>query len=165
MPRFALKNNLLGDATLSFNLATELRISKRYTLDLGMSYNPWTLNNNRKFKHLLIQPELRTWLCEPFYGHFFGIHSTFAVFNVGNIDIGSLKGHRYEGYLGGVGFSYGYHWVLSPRWSIEATLGFGYLYMDYDRFKAIRCGELEKSHHKHYVGPTKIGISFVYMLK
>ncbi|WP_255491581.1 DUF3575 domain-containing protein [Bacteroides sp. 224] len=116
-------------------------------------------------KHWVVQPELRTWLCEPFTGHFFGMHPMYGEFNVSNINAGALKEHRYEGHLIGGGFSYGYHWYLSPRWSLEATVGFGYLYIDYDRFECARCGELEKSKHRHYVGPTRAAINLIYVMK
>ncbi|MCD7900387.1 MAG: DUF3575 domain-containing protein [Bacteroides sp.] len=165
IPHFAIKNNILLDATLSFNLALEFRVSNRHTVELGGSYNPWTFDNNKKFKHWMVQPEFRYWLCEPFYGHFFGIHPTYAHYNVGNINLGSLKDHRYEGDLYGGGFSYGYNWFLSPRWSLEATIGFGYLYLDYDRFECSRCGEMDKKRDRHYVGPTRAGISLIYILK
>ena len=42
-------------------------------------------------------------------------------------------GHdRYDGSLYGVGISYGYQWIISKRWSMEATIGVGYARLKYD---------------------------------
>ncbi|NDV65566.1 DUF3575 domain-containing protein [Bacteroides sp. 224] len=164
IPRWGFKNNALLDATLSLNVGVEYRISKRYSIDLDVSYNPWSFDE-KKFKHILVQPEFRVWLCEPFYGHFWGFHPTWSYFNVGGLRLGALKEHRYEGQLYGGGFSYGYQWYLSPRWNIEASIGLGYLYIDYDRYIFGECGDFEKTKNKHYIGPTRATVSFVYILK
>ncbi|MFR7875400.1 MAG: DUF3575 domain-containing protein [Butyricimonas paravirosa] len=41
------------------------------------NYNPWKWSGI-KFKHWLVQPELRYWLCDQFSGHFFGVHTFYA---------------------------------------------------------------------------------------
>lgn len=165
MPNFAVKTNLLYDLA-GFNLGTEFRIGSRYTLDISANYNPFKFNNNRKFKHIVAQPELRRWLCEPFYGHFFGMHGHVGEYNVGNIPfIDPFRDHRYRGWLAGGGFSYGYHWLLGNRWSLEATIGFGYTYLEYDKFECAECGAKLKSDNRHYIGPTKAGISLIYIIK
>ena len=120
----AVKNNLIYDATATPNLALEIALGKKTTLELGAGYNPFTFSENKKAKHWLVQPELRLWTCEAFNGHFFGIHGHAAQFNVGGWDIpvGRLeifKDNRYQGYLYGGGISYGYQWLLSPRWNLE----------------------------------------------
>ncbi|NDV57355.1 DUF3575 domain-containing protein [Bacteroides sp. 519] len=166
IPHFSIKSNLLYDAVLSLNLGVEFKLSKRYTLDIPVSYNSFSFSNNRKWKHLLVQPELRYWLCESFSGHFLGIHGHYGEYNVGNI--GPLKAtrhHRYEGWLAGGGVSWGYHWLLSPRWSMEFTIGFGYAYIDYEKFEAPKCGLKLDEGTTHYVGPTKIGLNLIYFLK
>ena len=53
----ALKNNLLYDATTTPNLALEIGLGKKTTLDLYGGYNPFTLGGNKRFKHWLVQPE------------------------------------------------------------------------------------------------------------
>ncbi|GAB6123780.1 DUF3575 domain-containing protein [Dysgonomonas termitidis] len=169
-PHLAVKTNLLYDATTTFNLGLEVRLDSRYTLDIPVNYNPFTYSGNRKLKHILVQPELRYWLYEPFFGHFFGVHALYANYNVGAIKLPldlypDLETSRYRGDLFGAGFSYGYHWMLSPRWSLEATFGFGYAYSDYDKYECKTCGKLLESGSKHYFGPTKAGISIIYIIK
>lgn len=101
-PKIALKTNLLYDATTTFNLGLEFKLSDKYTLDLSGNYNPWTFSGGKKLKHVLIQPELRYWLCEPFYGHFFGLHALYTHYNVAKIDLpfgifDNLGKYRYQG--------------------------------------------------------------------
>ncbi|NDV67156.1 DUF3575 domain-containing protein [Bacteroides sp. 224] len=165
-PHFALKSNLLYDATGTINLGFEVKTGRKHTLDVPVNYNPWTFHENRKWKHFLVQPELRYWLCEAFQGHFLGIHGHYGQYNVGNLPFGgNLKDSRYEGWLAGGGFSYGYHRMLSNRWSIEATLGLGYAYLSYDKYPCKKCGELLKSDKKHYLGVTKAAVSLIYIIK
>ncbi len=70
---FALKTDVLGWATASFNIEPEVRVGDNSTLALGLSWNPWTFKEstaNRKWRHLRVQPEYRYWFCRPFGGHF-----------------------------------------------------------------------------------------------
>ena len=137
-------------------------------------------------KHWMIQPEVRWWLCEKFNGHFFGAHLHSGQFNVGGLTFlpdrlgdgsidengryikGGIQHNRYEGWFAGAGFSYGYHWILSNRISLEFTLGAGYAYLKYDKYKNYSSMENPpKDPNKylmHYFGLTKAGISIIYML-
>lgn len=170
LPKFALKTNLLYDATTTFNLGMEFGLGRRTTLDISGNYNPWTFSNNRKFKHWMVQPEFRVWTCERFNGGFFGIHAFGGEMNIGGWDLPfglypNLKNHRYEGWFIGAGISYGYQWYLGPHWNLEATVGVGYLRFDYDRFDCVECGEKLGSGVENYFGPTKLGLSLIYLFK
>lgn len=241
----ALKTNLLYDATTTINLGYEVALGRKTTLDIWVNYNPWVLGHKwvglrdeqrlevpgpsasereSKMKHLLIQPEVRWWLCEKFNGHFFGFHLHGGVFNVGaltmpfgwgryedasgdylglstegmtsvknpdrivngigyassqtpypglsgnekyfgNADRDGIYTNTFEGWLIGAGVSYGYHWVLSRRLSMEFTLGVGYAYLDYEKSRCTDCKTKLGDESTHYFGPTRAGISLVYMLK
>lgn len=171
---WAVKTNLLYDATTTINVGAEVGLSPKWTLDLSANFNGWTFgDNNKKWKHWLIQPELRYWLCERFNGHFFGAHLVGGVYNLSNLDMdfklfgtdfGSLKGHRYEGWMTGIGVAYGYHWMLSRRWSLEGVIGLGYIYTRADKYLCPRCGEqLEDNEPHHYFGPTKAALNLIYV--
>ena len=60
--RLAVKTNLLYDAALSPNLGLEAAVAPRWTIDLSGNLNAWDFSDNRKWKHYLIQPEVRYWL-------------------------------------------------------------------------------------------------------
>lgn len=164
--RFAAKTNLLHDLTSSPNLGIEWRMGKQLTLDLSVTYNPWKYQEMKKFNVIGVQPELRYWTLEPFNKHFWGLHATYANFNVVGVGPGSyMKDHLLKGNLYGGGISYGYHWVLSPRWAMEATLGVGYLHLEYDESECKGCEKYISKRHKNYFGPTKAGVSLIYMIK
>ena len=164
-PSMTLKTNLLYDATATFNLGVEFRTGQRTSLDVSGNWNPFSFSNNRKWKHVLIQPEFRWWMKESFSGHFFGAHAHYAYYNVGNLPkpfSANMREHRYEGWLAGVGVSYGYRWNFTSHWGLEATVGVGYAYMDYDKYDCETCGAKLGSDTKNYFGPTKAGVTLIY---
>lgn len=162
----AIKSNLLYDATASMNLGVELRTGARTSFDLSGSWNPFSFGENRKWKHALVQPEFRLWTRETFSGHFFGLHGHYAYYNISNLPHPPfseyMAAHRFEGWLAGAGVSYGYRWNFARNWGIEATIGVGYAYLDYEKFECGECGSLLGAETKNYFGPTKAGISLVY---
>jgi Protein of unknown function (DUF3575) len=165
-----IKTNLLYDATSTINLGVEFGLARKWTLDISGNYNPWTLSDNRKIKHWLVQPEARLWTCTRFSGHFFGLHALGGEYNLGGmlpfgIKSKQMSAHRYEGWLVGGGLSYGYHWILGKRWGLEATVGLGYAYMKYDKFLCEKCGEKIGSGKTNYFGPTKAGLTLIFMIK
>ncbi len=168
--RIGVKNNILYDATATPNLGLEIALHPRWTLEVGSGVNLFTFSDNKKFRHLLIQPELRWWQCEVFNGHFIGLHGHAAQFNVGKWDIPAgrltaFKDNRYEGYLYGGGLSYGYQWLLSPRWNLEFNLGGGFARIHYDKYPCTACGtKLDEGEH-NYWGVTKAAVSLIFLIK
>lgn len=175
--RFGVKTNLLyGFGTLTPNLGFEFGLGRRSTLDLTGGYNWWNMNgtdaSNRKLGHWIVQPEYRWWLCERFNGHFFGAHLLGGMYNISEHRIPLLFGeknsedYRYDGWLAGFGVSYGYQLMLARRWNLEFTIGVGYARMGYDRYEHQRCGELvEDNAARNYFGPTKAGITLIFLIK
>ena len=169
----AIKTNMLADAFLSPNIGIEIGIAPRWTLDATGQFNAWTMSHDRRWKHWAVQPEARYWFCDRFSGHFIGAHMHGGKYNIGGFDgrlhfLGTdarkLKDSRYQGWFVGAGVAYGYAWILSRHWNLEAEIGFGYSYTRYDRFPCAVCGtKLESDKPHHYVGPTKIAINLVYL--
>ena len=83
----------------------------------------------------------------------------------GNADRDGIYVNSFEGWLLGAGFSYGYHWILSPRLSMEFTFGVGYAFLKYDKTRCTDCRKKLGEATTHYFGPTRAGLSLVYMLK
>lgn len=170
--QIAVKTNLLHWAAAGTpNAGFEIGLGKQTTLEMMGGYNSWTLDKskNKKLKHWMVMPEFRYWLCERFNGHFFGVHAGYGEYNISGIRIPFLpkhvKDHRYQGWAVGAGIAYGYSWILGNRWNLETTIGVGYAYTDYDRYECRTCGNFSGSNDKHYFGPTKAGISFIYIIK
>lgn len=163
----AVKTNAVGWASASFNAGAEVRIANRWTGGINLSYNPWTFNDNRKWKHFYVSPEVRYWLCSTFAGHFFGVNLIYAHYNAGNVTFPlgmnrQLRDERHQGDLGAVGLFYGYSWMLSPRWSLEAEIGLGYGYANYKRYDCPKCGTYRGTADKHMLMPTKAAVSIIY---
>ena len=130
-------NGLYWLAGGTINGGVEVATSNRVTLQLSGSYNPWTYRNDKKMRFWLVEPEVK------FFGGF--------------------REKRYDGYMAGGGITYGYNWIPSPHWNLEAEIGLGYerlWYKESDRIPCIKCYERK---HKNYVGPTKAAISLVYI--
>ncbi|MFV0418571.1 MAG: DUF3575 domain-containing protein [Dysgonomonas sp.] len=165
LPSLALKSNALYWVATTPNIGIEFGLTQKLTLDVSLNYNPWKFSDNKKMKHWLIQPELRYWICERFNGHFFGVHTHYAGYNMGGIKLLGLENYRYQGNLFGGGISYGYHWILGNQWSVEASVGLGYAHLDYDKYECEKCGSKIKSDTNSYWGPTKASISIIYVIK
>ena len=179
--KVVLKNNLVYDALLTPNLSVEFSLGKKWTLDTQVGMNFFFYESDataggyktRKWSHWLVQPEIRYWTCETFNGWFLGLHAHGGQMNVGGINIPfiiqnhskEMKDYRYEGYFYGGGISTGYHWILSSRFSVEASLGLGYARVKYDRFRCTSCGKKDSKGKADYLGPTKLAVSIIYIIK
>ena len=165
----AVKTNLLYDATLTPNLGVEMGLGKRTTAQLSYGLNPWKFSEGKSMRHWQLIGEGRYWFCSKFNGHFLGVHAMGGQFNAGGVKLPfgikkGLRDHRYEGWFVGGGVTAGYQWPLSKHWNLETSLGLGYDYIQYDKFKCGSCGEKESRSHDNYVGPTKAALSLIYML-
>ncbi len=169
----ALKTNLLADALLNVNAGAEVALDQRWTLDVTGQLNTWTLSHGRRWKHWAVQPEVRYWFCDRFAGHFVGAHLHGGQYNLGGFngiynflgtDARKLEKYRYQGWFAGGGIAYGYAWILSRHWNLEAEIGLGYSYTRYDIYPCAKCGtKLKEDQKHHYVGPTKAAVNLVYV--
>ena len=166
--RWAIKTNLLGWATTSINLAGEVTLDERNSLNLAISYNPFTFADNRKWRHILVQPEWRYWTDRVFSGHFVGLHLLYTHYNAGNVDLpfglwSGLERYRYQGDLVGAGLAYGYRWRLGRGWQMEASIGLGYGYTSYKKYECPECGAYLGKESRHLFMPTKTALSLIYV--
>lgn len=177
--QMALKSNVVYDATTTPNIGAELAISEKNTVNLVYGINPWTFHSSkgdRKAKHWVVMPEYRWWMCSVFNGHFVGVHAMGGQFNASNASlflpggffggdnlVKGVKNRRYEGGFVGVGATYGYQWILSRHWNLEAEVGVGYNYVWFDKYRCGECGGKIANGHTNYAGITKLGVSFLYI--
>lgn len=178
---FVVKTNALYWGTATPNAGIEYSVAPRWTIGLEGGYHPWTFDKekNIKAKHFLVSPEVRYWFCESFHGHFLGLNANYTRYNVGGVHvlnafheseadgifIDSCLNSRVEGWAAGAGLTYGYAWIISPRWNMELNLGLGYWYAAYDRFENRKCGMFQDSAVRHVLGLTDLGLSFIYMIR
>ena len=168
----ALKSNILY-ASGTINLGAEVGLAPKWTLDVSGNYNGWVRSHGRTWKHWMLQPEARYWFCDRFTGHFVGVHAHGGQYNVGNLkndisflgsDLSKLSDRRYQGWFVGAGIAYGYSWILSRYWNVEAEIGVGYAYTRFDAYPCADCGtKLIDGKSHHYVGPTKVALNLIYV--
>lgn len=174
--KLAVKLNALSWLTTTPQAEVEGAVGAHWTLALAGSWNPWTFGDNKKFKHWELRPMGRYWLWEAFNGHFFGVNAEYAQFNVGGMKatpfglmFSDTDKTRYEGSYFGAGISYGYSWMLSPRWSIEGEVGVGYRQSSYRSYDCVTCGrprvDGDPKQNKGYFGPTRLAVSVIFMIK
>ncbi len=172
LPRFALKVDLLyGLATFTPNISAEAALSRRSTIELSYSNNPWNykarLPQNKKLLHGIARLEYRYWLCERFSGHFLGAHALYSEYNISGWNIPLLfdKDHRYKGNAWGGGISYGYNLPIGKRWNVEFVAGAGVVRMKYDRYSCLTCSTDAEPFTQTWFGPTNLGINLVFLIK
>lgn len=158
--RWAIKSNALYLAAGVTNIGGEYAFHPHWSVDLPLVYSPYTIARRYRMRFLYIQPEARYWLDRPMKGHFFGVHLHAGVFNVSLDDKNRYQSEK--GFHGG-GISYGYAMPLSRRWSMEFTVGVGYVFTKYCTYYNVPNGiRYEKDLPYHYWGLTKLGLNFVY---
>lgn len=173
--KVGIKTNALYWATTTPNLGVEVALSKNFTLGLSAGWNPFDLRKKTyddgsvvesKMRHVLLMPELKYWNCQSFQRSYWGIHGIYSHFNMGGISfLNPLEDYRYQGDAYGGGISYGYQWAIGGRWGLEASVGAGYLHLDYKKYDKQKCGDFLGEFTKDYWGPTKAEVSFIYYLK
>ena len=145
--------------TATPNIEVSFPLSKQWTVHLPVLYNPWIVGDGSRLQQLTTMPGIRWWKQQANVHYFASLYAVASRYH-----IGGWFGHdyRYDGTAYGPGIGAGYSYVLNRHWNIEAELGFGYLYTDYDK-----CGWRKNSHlYAHESGwkflPTKFDVSFVY---
>lgn len=109
---------------------------------------------------IAVQPGIRYWIFEEYAGHFIAAHLTAAKY-----DLGGNRFHR-KGWLAGMGFSYGYAWLLAPRWNLSVEAGLGVYYMKDDkRDHLVPDDRDEYIYHNRRIllGPSKCSVGFTYL--
>ncbi|MFI3263346.1 MAG: DUF3575 domain-containing protein [Rikenellaceae bacterium] len=168
---FALKTNLLCDASETISLGAELSLAEKSSLSVMASYNPWEYSDNAKRKYFLIQPEYRKWLRGVYDGFFVGAQLNYASFNVGGKlpwwikSFDTFENNRYQGDLLGIGTTSGYQWILSPRFNIEFAVSVGYAHIKYYKYEREAGTPIIEQGIHNYWGISQVGITLVYYIK
>ena len=142
-----ISNNLLYDAWLTPNLRVGVRLAPHWSMGVTAGYRPWPTDDHKskKWKHLLVSPDLRYWTDSVNVHHFFGVNLIYSHYNVADVKFPfglykSVRNERRQGDLGALGVYYGYSWPLGRHWNIEALIGAAVGYTKYDRYECGECG-------------------------
>lgn len=162
----AVKNNLLYDLALAPNIEVEIPIGKRWSLNTEYKC-PWWLNSKHDFCYQLLSGgvEGRCWLGKRqkrnrLTGHFIGLYAEGGIYDF------QLRGDGYQGkYYGVAGVTYGYARQLVKHFSLEFSLGIGYLTTEYKKYTPYE-GDIiwANSGRYNFIGPTKAKVSLVWLI-
>lgn len=168
---FALRNNLLYDATLTPNIGADIRLDSLWTLGAVVGINAWDVDKekNKKWRHLLIEPNVRRWLNRtPFSKSYIEGDLIYSHFNVGNTTIpfhlyDAVKEKRLQGDLFALGGKYGYSWILARHWRVEAEAGIAIGYAWFKEYECATCGQQLGEGDRIFLLP-QLGINVVYII-
>jgi hypothetical protein len=169
-PRVALRTNLLYDATLSPNLGVDVRVDSLRTLGLLAGVNAWDIDKakNKKWRHMLFSLRARKYRDSLFHKGYYEADVIYSHFNVGNTKIpfglySPVKDHRLQGDLIALGGKYGYSWILSRTWRIEAEAGVAVGYAWFKEYDCDHCGTYYGKGDRIFLLP-QLGINVVYII-
>ena len=165
-PLMSVKTNLMAYSTLIPNAGVEVRLADHWSAEITGLYSPFNLfSRDLKTRVLATKPEVRYWFGEAMRkGHFIGVHMPLAGFN-----IQLNEEYRYQDpnhALWGLGLNYGYMLMLGKKqnWTIDFTIGFGYMDVKYDVYEGVYNGKYIRTEEKHYFGPTRLGVNLAYVI-
>ena len=170
-PVFALKNNLLYDAILTPNLTFEVKLAKRWTLQVEGGFNPFPLDDTKehKWRHFLVDVEAKYWFCEAFHRDFIGVNVAYSHYNVakGWYPVGwiypAVKQYRFQGDAVMAGVSYGWSFPVSKHVAFELEAGVDAGYTWYGKYECPHCGALVAQERKWFAVP-KAGVNISILL-
>ena len=164
----AVRNNLIYDLTGTPNLGVDVRVSPHWTLGLTGGYRPWPTDDKkeRKWRHLLIAPELRWWPDSTFHKGYWGTNLIYSHYNVGNVKFPlglykDVRDHRVEGDLFAIGLFYGRSWRISRYFRMEGELGAALGYAWFKKYDCTHCGTYYGKDNKLFFIP-KLTLNIVY---
>lgn len=156
---FAVRVNALGWATGTLNAGVEVAVSDQWSVEVSGYWNPID-TPKRSLNFAAVQVGGRYWLYEAFVGHFFGGQVSYVDYDFGS------RTRRYDGRAFGVGFSYGYAWMLSKRWNVSVEAGVG-LFHTKDTRRDPTVGDWDDEYiyrsRRWTLIPSRLEVSFSYL--
>ena len=171
LPRVALRTNLLYDATLSPNLGVDVRVDSTWTVGLLAGMNAWDIDKekNKKWRHMLFSFRARKYVNDSvFHKGYFEADAIYSHFNVGNVKFPlglykTVRERRLQGDLLALGGKYGYSWILSRDWRIEAEAGVAIGYAWFKEYDCPHCGTFYGKDDRIFLLP-QLGVNIVYII-
>ena len=171
LPRVAMRTNLLYDATLSPNLGVDVRVDSTWTVGLLAGMNAWDIDKekNKKWRHMLFSFRARKYVNDSvFHKGYFEADAIYSHFNVGNVKFPlglykTVRERRLQGDLLALGGKYGYSWILSRDWRIEAEAGVAIGYAWFKEYDCPHCGTYSGKDDRIFLLP-QLGVNIVYII-
>ena len=166
--KVAVRNNFVYDISGTLNMGVDVRTSQHWTIGLTGGYRPWPTDDKttRKWKHLLIAPELRYWTDSTFHKGYWGTNLIYSHYNVGHVTFPFVlykkaRDHRFEGDLIAIGLFYGRSWRVNRWLRLEGELGMAAGWTWYKKYDCNHCGTYYGKEDKPVFIP-KVTLNLVY---
>ena len=163
--RFSLSTNIVDYLNLgTLNLEASYGLSRHWSLNAGVRYNPFTYNLPEKGSQMQNRKQsyeigVRMWPWHVFSGWWVAAKAKYQEYNAGGIF--SPETEEGDGY--GVGFSAGYSLMLLPSLNMEFGLGFWTGMKKYTIYDCPACGQVTESGTKAFILPNELLLSLVYV--
>lgn len=171
----ALKSNMLADILALPEIGAEFYVGKNLSVVGNWMYGWWDKDKTHRYWRAYGGDlALRWWFGKaahkkPLTGHHVGLYGGLLTYDFefgGKGHMGGRPGHNlWDRCMHYVGMEYGYSLPVARRLNIDFTFGMGYMggkYVEYE--PKGRCYVWEATKQKHWIGPTKIEISLVWLI-
>lgn len=171
----ALKSNMLSDILALPELGVEFYLGKNLSIVGNWMYGWWDKDaTHRYWRAYGGDLALRWWFGsvarrKPLTGHHVGLYGGVVTYDFefgGKGHMGGRPGHNlWDRCMHFAGVEYGYSLPIARRWNIDFTLGLGYMGGKYVEYVPNgECYKWVSTKQKHYVGPTKLEVSLVWLI-
>ena len=163
-----LKTNMLYDALAVPNVALEVALGDRWSVEAGWMYAGWKSDSHhRSWRVNGGELGARYWLkphrgdSSLLTGHHIGIYGQMLTYD---FQFGG-KGYIADQWSYGAGIAYGYSLPVARHLNIDFTIGVGYLGGKYKKYHpADDCDIWDATYTRNWIGPTKAEISLVWYI-
>lgn len=170
-----IRSNMLYDALLLPNIGIDFYLGKNFTVGANWLYGWWnSMPRHRFWRAYGGELNGRWWfgkeaLKKPLTGHHVGVYAQVYTYDFqwgGKGEMGGKPGSNlWNRCFWAAGVEYGYSLPVARRINIDFSLGLGYTQGTYYKYKPIEGHNVWQSTHKrHYWGPTKLEVAFVWLL-
>lgn len=166
--RIFLSTNLLYDAILTPNIGIGISVTDKVTVFADWMYARWSNRAKRRYWRIYggdieVRYHLNHRKNSPLGGHHIGAYASLACYDF-------QKGLNHRGVLSdkynyAAGISYTYSLPVARHFNIDFSLGVGYMWGTYKKHTPIDdCDVWLFTHKLGWFGPTKAGISLVWLI-
>lgn len=149
--KFTLKTNAPAWLMLWANVIPEFDISDHVSVQIPIYYSGLDyFKRNIKFRTFSVIPEVRFWTRDINHGFFTNLHIGFGWYNVAWGTSRRWQDHAGHSPAvgGGIGVGYRFNFCSDKRWIMEAGIGAGAYYLDYDIFENKHNGLITGRHRR-----------------
>ncbi len=165
-----LRTNLLHDAVLLPSVGVEFAVGSRWTMAVSGAFN-WLGDDSRHryWRIGVADVELRRWLGSSLdvwrlKGHHVGVYVTACRYDIEFGGKGQMGDLNYGG-----GISYGYSAPIGRKWSLDFTVGVGYVGGRYKEYEPSRDTwnhyVVQEEKDRRWLGPTKAEVTLVWHIE